>query len=255
MMGMYERKDAYYRQAKKEGYRSRAAFKLTQIARKEKAVRAGDRAIDAGAAPGGWSQVLLELVGKRGKVAAIDLLPVSSLPGDNFRFWQRDLSDPGLPAELLAFLGGRADVVLSDAAPNTTGSAAGRRDVPRQDLRRRRRRRRFPGAPAVLLRPAPHPPRSDPKGIVRALPPGQGLQGRREGRMRRKRLGRRRGNADRCFVVNLWYIEFRTKLPQFQEIPRNRAHDLFCGSDALKEDLWARNCTLETFRFPQRRNP
>jgi 23S rRNA (uridine2552-2'-O)-methyltransferase len=123
MMGMYERKDAYYRQAKKEGYRSRAAFKLTQIARKEKAVRAGDRAIDAGAAPGGWSQVLLELVGKRGKVAAIDLLPVSSLPGDNFRFWQRDLSDPGLPAELLAFLGGRADVVLSDAAPNTTGSA------------------------------------------------------------------------------------------------------------------------------------
>jgi len=123
MMGMYERKDAYYRQAKKEGYRSRAAFKLTQIARKEKAVRAGDRAIDAGAAPGGWSQILLELVGKRGKVAAVDLLPMSALPGDNFRFWQRDLADPGLPAELLAFLGGRADVVLSDAAPNTTGSA------------------------------------------------------------------------------------------------------------------------------------
>lgn len=122
MGSMYERKDAYYRQAKKEGYRSRAAYKLTQIAGKEKAVRAGDRVIDAGAAPGGWSQVLLELVGKRGKVAAVDLLPMDPLPGENFRFWRGDLTDPALPAELLAFLGGRADVVLSDAAPNTTGS-------------------------------------------------------------------------------------------------------------------------------------
>ncbi len=120
---MYERKDAYYRQAKKEGYRSRAAYKLTQIAGKEKAVRPGDRVIDAGAAPGGWSQVLLDLVGKRGKVAAIDLLPMDPLPGDNFRFWQRDLADPALPAELLDFLGGKADIVLSDAAPNTTGSS------------------------------------------------------------------------------------------------------------------------------------
>ncbi len=122
MGSMYERKDAYYRQAKKEGYRSRAAYKLIQIAGKEKAVRAGDRVIDAGAAPGGWSQVLLELVGKRGKVAAVDLLPMDPLPGENFRFWRGDLSDAALPAELLAFLGGRADVVLSDAAPNTTGS-------------------------------------------------------------------------------------------------------------------------------------
>jgi 23S rRNA (uridine2552-2'-O)-methyltransferase len=120
---MYERKDAYYRQAKKEGYRSRAAYKLTQIAAKEKAVRPGDRAIDAGAAPGGWSQVLLERVGKQGKVAAVDLLPMEPLPGDNFRFWQRDLTDTALPAELLAFLGGKADIVLSDAAPNTTGSS------------------------------------------------------------------------------------------------------------------------------------
>jgi len=119
---MYKRKDAFYLQAKREGYRSRAAYKLTQIAGKEKAVRPGDRAIDAGAAPGGWSQVLLELVGKRGKVAAIDLLPMDALPGENFRFWKRDLADPALPAELLAFLGGRADVVVSDAAPNTTGS-------------------------------------------------------------------------------------------------------------------------------------
>ncbi len=122
-MGMYQRKDAYYRQAKKEGYRSRAAFKLLQIARKEKAVRPGDRVIDAGAAPGGWSQVLAELVGKRGKIAAVDLLPMDPVPAEGFRFWRRDLADPSLPAELLAFLGGRADAVVSDAAPNTTGSA------------------------------------------------------------------------------------------------------------------------------------
>ena len=120
---MYDRKDAWYRRAKQEGYRSRAAYKLAQIAQKEKAVRPGNRVIDAGAAPGGWSQLLLELVGGKGKVAAVDLLPIDPLPGGNFRFWQKDLSDPALPGELLEFLGGRADIVLSDAAPNTTGSA------------------------------------------------------------------------------------------------------------------------------------
>jgi 23S rRNA (uridine2552-2'-O)-methyltransferase len=120
---MYERKDAFYRQAKKEGYRSRAAYKLLQIAAKERTVRPGDRVIDAGAAPGGWSQVILALVGPKGKVAAVDLLPMAALPADNFRFWQRDIADPALPAELVAFLGGLADTVLSDAAPNTTGSS------------------------------------------------------------------------------------------------------------------------------------
>ena len=120
---MYDRKDAYYRQAKKEGYRSRAAYKLTQIAAKEKAVRPGDRVIDAGAAPGGWSQILLGMVGGKGKIAAVDLLPMATLPGENFRFWQRDLTDPALAAELLEFLGGKADAVVSDAAPNTTGSS------------------------------------------------------------------------------------------------------------------------------------
>jgi 23S rRNA (uridine2552-2'-O)-methyltransferase len=120
---VYDRKDAYYRKAKREGYRSRAAYKLGQIAAKEKAVRPGDRVIDAGAAPGGWSQVILELVGARGKVAAVDLLPMAPLPGENFRFWQRDIAEPGLPAELISFLGGKADTVLSDAAPNTTGSS------------------------------------------------------------------------------------------------------------------------------------
>ena len=90
---MYERKDAYYRKAKREGYRSRAAYKLAQIASKEKALRPGGRVIDAGAAPGGWSQVIREIVGPKGRVAAVDLLPMAPLPGENFRFWQRDLTD------------------------------------------------------------------------------------------------------------------------------------------------------------------
>ena len=118
---MYKRKDAFYAKAKKEGYRSRAAYKLLELAGAEKVVRPGDCVIDAGAAPGGWSQVLLRLVGKKGKVAAVDILPMDPLPGENFRFFLRDVTDPALPAEIVAFLGRRADAVVSDAAPNTTG--------------------------------------------------------------------------------------------------------------------------------------
>ncbi len=118
---MYERKDAWYRKAKKEGYRSRAAYKLTEIAAAEKLLRPGDYVIDAGAAPGGWSQVLVDLVGKRGKVAAVDILPMDPLPPANFRFFQDDVTLPSLPHRLLAWFGREADAVVSDAAPNTTG--------------------------------------------------------------------------------------------------------------------------------------
>ncbi len=118
---MYERKDAYYRKAKKEGYRSRAAYKLAEIGRSEKVARPGDCVVDAGAAPGGWSQVLLDLVGKKGKVAAVDILPMEPLPGENFRFFQEDVSLLSLPSRILDFFEREADAVVSDAAPNTTG--------------------------------------------------------------------------------------------------------------------------------------
>ena len=118
---MYNRKDRYYLQAKKEGYRSRAAYKIAEIARKEALARPGDCVIDAGAAPGGWSQVLLPLVGGKGKIAAVDILPMEPLPGGNFRFFQEDISLPSLPDRILAFFGRKADIVVSDAAPNTTG--------------------------------------------------------------------------------------------------------------------------------------
>ena len=101
MVRMYDRKDAYYRQAKKEGYRSREAYKLTQIAAKEKAIRSGDRVIDAGAAPGGWSQITLGMTGPKGQVAAVELLPMATQPAGNFRVWSRYVKDNALPAELV----------------------------------------------------------------------------------------------------------------------------------------------------------
>ncbi len=118
---MYKRKDAYYLRAKKEGYRSRAAYKLMQLVRSEKFIRRGNFVIDAGAAPGGWSQVLLSLVGDEGKVAAADILPMGALPGRNFRFFREDIRQPSLAEAILGFFGRKADVVVSDAAPNTTG--------------------------------------------------------------------------------------------------------------------------------------
>lgn len=118
---MYRRKDAYYAKAKREGYRSRAAYKLLELAGSERVAGPGDCVVDAGAAPGGWSQVLLRLVGKRGKVAAVDVLPMDPLPGENFRFFRGDVTDRALPAGIVSFFGRRADAVVSDAAPNTTG--------------------------------------------------------------------------------------------------------------------------------------
>jgi 23S rRNA (uridine2552-2'-O)-methyltransferase len=120
---MYKRKDSYYLKAKQEGYRSRAAYKLQQIVVAEKIVKPGDLVVDAGAAPGGWSQLLLQMVGAKGKVAAVDILAMDPLGGDNFRFYHQSLEEPALPAEVIGFLGRKADLVLSDAAPNTTGSA------------------------------------------------------------------------------------------------------------------------------------
>jgi len=118
---MYKRKDAWYRKAKQEGFRSRAAYKLTEIARAHRIAQPGEYVVEAGAAPGGWSQVLLRRVGPTGKVAAVDILPMEPLSGEGFRFFHREIADPALPAEVLSFLGRRADLVVSDIAPNTSG--------------------------------------------------------------------------------------------------------------------------------------
>ena len=113
--------DPYVARAKREGMRSRAAYKLSEIDDKARFLKKGVRVIDLGAAPGGWSQVAAKRVGapQQGRVVAIDLLAVDPLPG--VEFMQLDFLDPTAPEKLKAMLGGRADVVLSDMAANATG--------------------------------------------------------------------------------------------------------------------------------------
>jgi len=113
--------DPYVARAKREGYRSRSAFKLAEIDDKARFLKKGGRVIDLGAAPGGWSQVAVKRVGPEGRVVAIDVLPMTPLTGVNFM--QLDFLDASAPDKLKATLGGAADVVLSDMAANTTGHA------------------------------------------------------------------------------------------------------------------------------------
>ena len=111
--------DPYVARAKREGFRSRAAFKLTELDDKHHILKAGARVVDLGAAPGGWSQVAARRVGERGRVVAIDVLEMEAIPGVDFA--RIDFLDPQAPDRLKAVLGGPADVVLSDMAANATG--------------------------------------------------------------------------------------------------------------------------------------
>ncbi len=114
--------DPYVARAKREGWRSRAAFKLIEIDEKLHLLRRGMRVVDLGAAPGGWSQVAAKKVGVsegNGKIVAIDLLEMDHVTGVTFA--QMDFLDPKAPEQLLAMLDGQADVVMSDMAANATG--------------------------------------------------------------------------------------------------------------------------------------
>lgn len=111
--------DPYVARAKREGYRSRAAFKLLEIDEKYRILKPGQRVVDLGAAPGGWSQIAAKVVGPKGKVVGIDLLPIDPMPG--VEFIQLDFLDESAPGKLIEMLGGPADIVMSDMAANTTG--------------------------------------------------------------------------------------------------------------------------------------
>jgi 23S rRNA (uridine2552-2'-O)-methyltransferase len=111
--------DPYVIRAKREGFRSRAAFKLIEIDDKHHLLKSGAKVADLGAAPGGWSQVAAKRVGARGRVVGIDILAMDEIPGVDFA--QIDFLDPAAPDKLKAMLGGPADVVLSDMAANATG--------------------------------------------------------------------------------------------------------------------------------------
>lgn len=109
--------DPYVRKAQMEGYRSRAAYKLKELDEKLDLIQRGMSVIDLGAAPGGWSQVAVEK--GAGRIIALDLLPMEPVPG--VTFLQMDFMDDDAPEALVTALGGGANVVLSDMAPNTTG--------------------------------------------------------------------------------------------------------------------------------------
>jgi 23S rRNA (uridine2552-2'-O)-methyltransferase len=115
--------DPYVVRAKREGYRSRAAYKFLEIDNKYKLLRPGQRIVDLGAAPGGWSQIAAARVGTadggRGKVVGIDLLEMEPIPGVELAVM--DFNDNDAPERLKAMLGGPADGVISDMAANTTG--------------------------------------------------------------------------------------------------------------------------------------
>ena len=112
--------DIYVRRAKQEGYRSRSAFKLQEILEKDKLVRSGMIVVDLGAAPGGWSQVLAPLIGEKGQVIALGMLEME--PIRNVTFLRGDFSEDNAVAVLQKELGGRkADLVVSDMAPNISG--------------------------------------------------------------------------------------------------------------------------------------
>jgi 23S rRNA (uridine2552-2'-O)-methyltransferase len=112
-------KDPYVARAKREGLRSRAAYKLAEIDDKYKVLKAGARVVDLGAAPGGWSETAARRAGAKGRVIALDILDLKPLPG--VEFLHLDFLDETVPARLKELLGGRADVVLSDMAANSTG--------------------------------------------------------------------------------------------------------------------------------------
>jgi 23S rRNA (uridine2552-2'-O)-methyltransferase len=111
--------DPYVIAARTQGFRSRAAFKLIELDDKFKLITKGARVVDLGAAPGGWTQVAIQR-GAR-SVVGLDLLPIDEVAGATLL--QGDFHDPDMPARLAELLGGQADIVLSDMAPNTSGHA------------------------------------------------------------------------------------------------------------------------------------
>lgn len=124
-MTVYDRKDHFHRRAKREGYRSRAAFKLLEIQRGQRLLRPGQRVIDLGCWPGGWLQVAAEAVGPKGRVVGVDLAAIDPpLKNENVIAFCADLTQPIVIEELIERLGRPADVVLSDAAPKLTGIRA-----------------------------------------------------------------------------------------------------------------------------------
>jgi len=112
--------DPFVKQAQKDGYRSRSAYKLIELNDKDRLIRPGMRILDLGSAPGGWSQVAGRIIGGKGRVLATDILPMDALR--NVDFIQGDFTDENIVQQLLDWLGGgRFDLIICDIAPNLSG--------------------------------------------------------------------------------------------------------------------------------------
>jgi 23S rRNA (uridine2552-2'-O)-methyltransferase len=112
--------DPFVKQAQRDGYRSRSAYKLIELNEKDKLLRPGMRVMDLGSAPGGWSQVAGKLVGAKGRVLATDILPMAELK--NVDFIQGDFTDEAIVQRVLDWLAGQKfDLIISDIAPNISG--------------------------------------------------------------------------------------------------------------------------------------
>lgn len=117
------RDDPYVQQAQRDGYRSRACYKLLEVQEKDRLIRPGMTVLDLGSAPGGWSQVAADLVGHKGRVVASDILPMDSLAG--VEFIEGDFTEDAVFERILAALEGEpVDLVISDMAPNMSGVTA-----------------------------------------------------------------------------------------------------------------------------------
>ena len=129
---MYERKDALHQRAKREGYRSRAAYKLLELQKRTRVLRRGHCVVDLGAWPGGWLQVAAEIVGTSGRIVGVDLAVIEPLPAPQVTVVHGDVTDPECVTHVVAALGRKVDVVLSDLAPKLTG--IGPRDAAHSEI-------------------------------------------------------------------------------------------------------------------------
>jgi 23S rRNA (uridine2552-2'-O)-methyltransferase len=115
------KKEYYYRKAKEEKYRSRAAYKLFQAVKKYRFIKLGDVVVDLGAAPGGWTQACRKIVGNNGFVLGVDLEQIQPFDSSNVRIIVGDVTKPQTTQEIKEFLPRQADVVVSDVSPNVSG--------------------------------------------------------------------------------------------------------------------------------------
>ncbi len=114
-----QQSDPFVKQRDLHGYRSRAAYKLHELAHKDQLIRPGAAVLDLGASPGGWSQVAVEMAGPRGKIIALDIIEMEPIAGATFI--HGDCRDATVRAQVVAAVGGKVDLVMSDMAPNISG--------------------------------------------------------------------------------------------------------------------------------------